>query len=57
MNDFNDSHPAPGITLRRWTDSRRIDLYEGGWRTGTYATERGAELAVNRIKACEGQGS
>lgn len=51
ITDYTDSHPAPGVTLRRWSGSARIDLYEGGWRAGTYKTEQGASHAVERIKA------
>lgn len=45
-----DTHPAPGITVRRYSDGT-ADVYVGGWRANQSAplkTERGIANAIAR---------
>lgn len=47
----NERGVTPPVTIRRWFhhgEFHRADVYVGGWRAGTYSTERGAVRRAER---------
>jgi hypothetical protein len=52
-----DEHPHPLVTVRRWHTTAgtliRADVFVGGWRAGSYKTERGATKRAAAAVAAE----